>query len=126
MTWSTGSIAARAYELIDSVPTAISGTVMQDMAEIAIRDVENHTGKTIGTTGIADEYQSVLTYLTASMTTMRMFGIGADMDYKLGRFDVKKGSRENPNAGQAAFFLSMAQKSLGNLGRKMNMGKALG
>lgn len=126
MSWNTGSIAEYASYLIDAVPSTISGTVMQKMAELSVRQVENFTGQSIGLTGIDSKYHSMLANITAGYTAARMAGVGADFSYQLGEFRVDKGASTNPLISQSASFFSMANSDLKSLGQRTSFKKALG
>lgn len=123
---NTGSIAERAYNRIDSVPAAISGTVMQNYAEEATRLIENYTGTTIGTTSIGTSHQNILINLCSAYTLSRMIGIGVDFNYSLGDFSVNKGGKESPESKQVETWLNLATMELKLLGRKISFYKSNG
>lgn len=126
MTWNLGSVSDAAWNLIDDVPSAVSGAVMLKMAEIAVNRVENWTRKSVGLTGIDDKYQGVLTYYTAGLTANRMAAIGADSSFKLGEFSEDKGKGANVLQEQATGFFRIADDELKMIGRKVVFFKALG
>ncbi len=112
-----GSIADFAYNRIDGVTTAISGTVMQQFATQAVYSVENWTGASITTTAIDQKYVPLLTELTVAMTLARMHGIGVDFNWALGEFSVQKGTGASTEALQVDLALKNAERELQSLGR---------
>lgn len=89
---NVGSIADFAWNRIDGVPSAISGTAMVQYATTAIYNVENYVGLSIGTTAIDQSYVPLLVEFTVMMTLSRMHGIGVDYNWTLGEFSVQKGT----------------------------------
>jgi hypothetical protein len=53
---STGSIADQIYNSLAGLPTALSGTPLVQIAELALAHVSNYTGDTISSTGITATY----------------------------------------------------------------------
>ena len=123
--YNLGSVAESAYYLLNDVPSTISGTVMQSFADINRMQLQNWTGATIGTTGIGENYFSILVKMTASMTLLRMSGQGADYSFNVGEFSVTKGN-DNPNVQQANFYWDAAMQELKLLGKKMSVYKSNG
>jgi len=125
--WSTGSVATYCFDRIDDIPSSISGTPMERIAETIINDLENYTGETIGTTAIPNKYHNILVNLTCAYTLGRMAGIGVDFNFSLGEFSV------NPAAGTGRtefqhiqFFTQQANASLRTVGKNLLFGKAFG
>ena len=117
MTWNTGSVAAYAYNKIQGVPVAVSGTIMQQYAEMAVRAVENWTVETIGLTGISAKYHPILVDMTALSTLSYMTGIGVDNSYKLGDLSVNKGTGNQAEIGQMKVLADSIQNQRISLGR---------
>ena len=114
---NTGSIADFAWNRIDGVPSAISGTVMQQYAEESVYQIENHTNKTVGTTSIDQKYVPFLVEATVVKTLARMHGIGVDYDWKLGNFSVTRGKDSSSESLQIQAALQMMTKEYNSLGR---------
>ena len=123
--FKSGSIAERAWGMIDNVPTTISGTVMQNYVEQAAIDVQNYTGETVSLTSVPIKYQNILINLTAAYTLMRISSVGTDKNWKLGDFSIDA-PRDNPAIIQAENHLKMAEEGLKRIGRRMPFYKALG
>lgn len=115
---NTGSIADFAYNRVDGVPAAISGTVMQQFAEQNVYQLENHTGQSISTSSIDQKYVPFLTDMTVAMTLSRMHGIGVDFNWTLGDFKVSKGQSQSNEALQVDVALKNASMALRNLPKK--------
>lgn len=124
--WSLGSVSTRALQMLEDVPSSISGTVMTDFAEQARIFTQNYTGQTIGSNTIPEKFQNVITNLTAAFTATRMDAIGADFSYSLGEFRVDKSSKETPTGKQAQFFFDMANMELKTIGKRIGFSKTLG
>jgi lipocalin len=122
---NAGSVADRAWKRLEDVPVAISGEVMEGFVEEIAMDLQNYTGDTIAITNIPEKFQNIFVNLTAAYTVMRMHGLGADFDWSLGEFNVKKGGTASAT-DQAKFFLGQAQSGMKNLGRGISYYKALG
>lgn len=111
---NTGSISTFAYNRIDGVPTAISGTVMTQYAEQAVYQLENWTSLSIGTTSIDQSYVPFLVEMTVAMTLGRMHGVGIDFNWSLGEFNVSKGSASSTETLQIDLALKTAERELSN------------
>ena len=117
--FNTGSASTFAYNRVDSVPSAISGTVMTQFAEQSVYQLENWTGDSIGTTAFDQKYLPFLVEMTVAMTLSRMHGIGVDFNWQLGEFSVNKGQASNVESLQLQVALDNAKRELVSLGRKV-------
>lgn len=115
--FNTGSISTFAYNRVDGVPSAISGTVMAQYAELSVYQLENWTGDSIGTTAIDQKYVPFLTEMTVAMTLGRMHGVGIDFNWSLGEFNVSKGSSSSTEVLQIDLALKNAERELSNLSK---------
>ena len=115
---NTGSIADFAYNRVDGVPAAISGTVMRQYAEANVYQLENWTGDSIGTTAIDQKYVPFLIEMTVAQTVARMNGIGMNNNWSLGDFSVNKGEGSSTAGLQVQTALDNAKLALRALGRK--------
>lgn len=57
---SIGSISEHLYSIFPDLPSSFSGLVLLQIADMARSHVENYTGASIGSNGIADKYQSAI------------------------------------------------------------------
>ena len=124
--WSLGSVAATVMDLVEGVPTAISGVRLLEISDRQRQKVQEYTGTTIGSNAIGIKYQEAILQLSIAKTATDMQSFGADAsEVKLGDFTVKKGADSNlqvvaMNAGRSA------QDELKCLGRRVDFFKANG
>ena len=112
---TTGSIAATALLLIDSVPDAVSGA-MATYAEMSRNKINAILGTSLGVSGISPSYQTPMIDLTASFALGRMASIGVDYNWKLGEFAVSKGASTSLEYQQIKFLIddfNMCMKGIG-------------
>ena len=121
-----GSIADRAFFRISEVPTAISGTVMQNYAEESIRFVNNYAQQSLGTTGIGERWQNILINLTEAYTRARMDDAGADFNWTLGEFSVNKNGVSSSHSKRAEQLFNNAVSELKSIGGRAILSKANG
>ena len=124
--WNLGSVAATVLDLIDDIPTNVSGTRMLEMADRQRTFVEQYTGQSVGSVGIDIKFQNVLVYLTAADVAKTMTILGTDATkMQLGDFEVEKGQGSNTDE-MSKRFKNEANEELKILGRKRRFGKAFG
>jgi len=124
--WNLGSVTSSVMDLVEGIPTAISGTRLLEIADRQRQKVEEYTGVTIGSTSIGIKYQEAILQLTIAKTAKDMQSFGADAsEIKLGEFTVKKGSDSNLQAIVRNSSIA-ANEELKCLGRKINFFKANG
>lgn len=126
MTSNVGSIAHQAWQTLSDVPSSISGQVMQDIAQQSVFFTNNYLKTSIGSTGIADTYFSILVNLTKAWTLSRMANVGAQFNWHLGEFSVNKGGSNNTEQVQVQQFFDMAMMELKFIGRPIRIQKANG
>ena len=123
--WNVGSVGSVVLNLIDDIPTSISG-LLPVLVEQEIAYAESYTGQTIGTTAIAAQYQPAITSLTASAVLKALEIQGADVsNISLGEFSIGKGKGSPAESMSEAYRLD-GEKKLNELGRSINFYKALG
>lgn len=121
--WSLGSVTDAVQNLIDDIPTALSGTRMLEMADRQRQFVEDYTGVVIGSNGIGIKYQDVVFKLTAAESLKLMNTIGADATgYSIGPLNVEKGGESNLLVS-AQRLKDDAMEQLKYLGRALNFKK---
>lgn len=115
---SGAQISALALNLIDSVPSAISGTVMAEFADQSRLLINNILRVSIGSNAFSDAYQNLAVNLTAFKTLSRMTGVGANYNWTLGQFSVNKGASSNTDELQAKMLLDQVNMEI--LGLQQN------
>lgn len=94
--WSLGSFADEMYVLTPDIPTGLSGTPMQRMADRTRINVERWTGYTIGNSEIDEKYQPAILVGAQLELLANMQLVGADANnLKLGDWSMSKGSSSN-------------------------------
>lgn len=94
--WNLGSVAAEVLILVPDVPSTLSGTPTERIADRKRVYVQNYTGASISSSLIPALYQEPILLLTASEVTKYMDLQGGDYsEIKLGDFTEKKGSDSN-------------------------------
>lgn len=122
-TWNAGSIGSVALNIIDNVPTAISGTIPV-FVESAVEKIKNYNGDSITTTGFDAKYMpTILNFVLADMAqAMAIQGTDAS-NVRLGDFSVSKG-KESSISSEAQAYLVKANQALDELGRDVTVAKA--
>lgn len=121
-----GSISAEVLNLVENIPTSISGGTLNNIAERAVSYVEQYTGATIGSTSIALKYQGPIINFTAAETLEYMNLIGADVSsYSVGPVSVSRGGESNL-IKSAEKFREMGERQLVELGHNIPFTKVFG
>jgi len=125
VTYNLGSVGSVVLILVPETPTAISGTPLLGIADRERLFMEDYTGQSIGSTGIAEKFQPALIDLTQA----EVYGIleaesAADDTLRLADFSVKS-ARSSKNS-QSTIYHEMGIQKLNNLGRKVRFFKANG
>lgn len=124
--WNLGSVAASVLDLVENVPTNISGTRLLEIADRQRQRVEEHTGTAIGSNAIGIRYQEAILQLSIAKTVKDMMSLGADASkIKLGDFEVSKGSSSNLDVIYKNSMES-AKDELNSLGTKVSFFKSNG
>lgn len=122
---NSGSIATRIQNLIDNIPTAVSGEII-NLVEQEIQFAAEYTGKSIDTTNIPIQFQPAILDLSMSSVATVMAAQGADVsNIHLGPLSVAKGSSSNLQV----VFMNMRERGLQKLreiGRNSRFFKAFG
>ncbi len=118
-------IGSIVLNMVESVPTYISGATLWNMADNEIYFAEQVTGDTIGTS-ISEKYQPGIISLTTASVLRMMEMRGADVSsMKIGDFSIKKGA----GGATVTTAVSMRQdgiQKLEALGERTSYYKALG
>lgn len=117
--WSLGSASDELFNLIPNIPTAISGNTLLGLIDRARFRIEDYTGQTVGSTGIAEKYQPALLNLSAANLLKFMHLQGGDMS-----IDNIRVGRSNLDSAQ--MFEDEGIKELQRLGMKTTIYKAFG
>ena len=124
--WSLGSVSASVLDLLENVPTAISGTRLLEMADRQRQFCEDFTGQSIGSNSIGIKFQSAILNLTMSETLQLMNTIGIDASsISLGDFSESKGGETNLIA-TAKKLEERGLAQLQNIGTRIKVYKAFG
>ena len=88
--WSLGSVSTEVLTLVDSVPSSLSGLPIEKIAERKVSYIENYTGDTIGSTGIALKYQNpILSFTVADVLDLMGLTGGDFSSISLSDFSIK-------------------------------------
>ncbi len=117
-TWNLGSPGSAVFQIVDGIPNSISGALL-GISERKLSFIEERTGQSIGSTGVALKWQDIWTNLVIADTlrAMQLQGVDAS-EVKLGDFTVKHGTGGNlDTAGQK--YRDAAMQDLKALGTKL-------
>lgn len=117
-----GSICNRVYNLVDNIPTAISGE-LPNITQDQITYINQYTGLVINGSDISERFQPALVALTAGATQRYVEGQGSDKTFNLGDFSVTRNTF-NDNASNA--FTADGMEKLRRLGRSFGVRKTFG
>lgn len=124
--WNLGSVAAEVLTLVPEVPSTISGAPLERIADRQRYFMEKYTGQSIGSTGIAEQYQSPLLHLTISETLELMELTGFDAaSFTIEEFSVTKGPNSNLITVSNKF-RERAMDELQKIGKSCNFYQAIG
>jgi len=123
---SNTQVGSIVLNMIENVPSTISGATLWNMVDNEVYYAENFTGDTIGTSAIGQEYQPAIISLTAAAVLRMMEMVGADVSsMKLGDFSINKGSNSSTSSS-ADKLREDGIRKLEILGEKSNFYKAFG
>ncbi len=113
-TLSNAEIGSVVYNLIDNIPTGISGT-LPFLVNQSVYTIENYTGDNVPVSAIVDMYQPATINLTISQVLgqMEAQGLGTK-SVKIGELAIEKGMQE----GTSNSFKSLAYTQLADLGHQ--------
>ena len=77
--WNLGSVSTALLNLVPNIPSSISGVQLDDVAERQRLFIEDYTGLTVGSVGIAPRFQPALLNLSAAETLRFVHLHGGDM-----------------------------------------------
>ena len=118
-------IGSVVLNMIEDVPTTISGATLWNIVDNERFNAQNQTGDTISS-DIPEKYQPAIISLTAAAVVRQMELTGADVsNIKLGDFSVGKGGESN-TAITADALRQDGLLKLENLGYVFTYAKALG
>ena len=126
MVFNLGSVAHWSWIGLNDVPSAISGTVMQDIALQSVFFTNNFLKTSISGNSISDAYFNPIVNLTKAWTLARMANVGAQYSWHLGEFSVDKGASSNVEAVQVKTFFDAAIMELQQIGKPLRFAKANG
>lgn len=124
--WSLGSVTDELHNLIDNIPTAISGGTLLDLVDRNRLFIESYTNLDLGSTAIAEKFQGPLIDLSMSELLSIMNTVGADVSsIRIGDFSESKGGQSNVLVTSQDFRMRAVSK-LNSIGTKIRFYKALG
>ena len=124
--WNLGSCATEVLTLVDNVPSSISGTPIERIADRKRANMEEYTGASIGSTGIGLKYQSPLLAFTVADVLELMSLQGGDFSsISLSDFSINKGQGSNLNT-MANNWRDKGEREMKELGHRIKFYKALG
>jgi len=124
--WSLGSIADEIFNLVDDIPSSISGTTLLNLIDQRRIFVEKYLDVTIGSNAITDIYKGPISELSRAKLLVAIETQGTDAsDIKLGEFNIKKGS-DSASLSSAKAIQENAMQDLKILKGKAGFFKALG
>lgn len=122
--WNLGSVTDAVYARVDSIPTSISGAQLINIADQMRVKMENFTGLTVGSVGISERFQGVLTSLTAAKTQQLIDIQGADKGFRLGDLTIDQSST---SSGRGDAMWEAAEKDMKQeIGRAFRVYRAYG
>ena len=126
MAWSLGSFATEVQTLVEDVPTYLSGTPIERIAERNIQFVAESTGNTIASSAVELKYQPSVLHLTVADVLDLMDLQGSDTaSFHLGDLTVNKGGSSNL-ASTSKKFREMGMKELERIRKPIKFYKAFG
>ena len=112
-------MATEAQTLIENLPVSLSGAPVERIAHRQVQFAEEYTGKTIGSTGIALQFQPALVDLTIADVLNYMQLTGGDFsNIRLGDFSISKGAQGNLQTA-SDFFKKQGMIKLQEIGRSV-------
>jgi hypothetical protein len=117
-TYSTSELGSIIYNLIENIPTGISGLLVNGfLPEQSLQEVENYTGDDISTIAVPEKYQPSIINLSISqvLSQMEAQGLGTK-SVKIGELSITKGMHE----GTSQSFKQLAYSQLNDLPKKIN------
>ena len=114
--YNLGSVQNRIFNLVDNIPTAMSGTELNALIYDQVIYMEQYTGLNIGSVNIAERFQPALVMLSAGATQQFIEGQGADQSFSLGDLSV---SKVNFNDSASNSYTQNGMEKLKRIGRQM-------
>lgn len=116
-----GSISNHLYTIFPDLPNGFSGLVLLEIADMARQHVANYTGKTIGSNGIGDSFQSaILDFAKADVIDLINAQQGGE-EVKLGDLSFKDTGEEI----SAQQYRMLGEMKLSALGKDYKVVQAL-
>lgn len=116
-TLTNAEIGSVVYNLIEGVPTSISGATLAFLVNQAVNSANNFTGDNISYSSIPDSYQPAVIHLTMSnvLKLMEAQGMGTK-SVSIGELSISKGMKE----GTSSDFESLGYNELNELGHHLS------
>lgn len=118
-------MASQVLNLVPSVPTALSGLPLIEIADRKRQFVQEYTGNSIGSNSIGIRYQDVILNFTAAEIAGLMHIQGAQVgNMKLGDFEIEVGADSNLSV-MSGKFKDQAMEQMRQLGRRVTYKKVI-
>lgn len=127
-TWSTGSVAEHITALVGTknIPTAVSGTVLNDLISQRINHIEQYTGQNIDDNSIAEKFQPAIINLSMAKLLLSIeSNQGGINSARLGPLSVGE-IGEGGNLPTAQMYETNGRLDLRELGRKSRFKRSIG
>ena len=114
-TLTDAEIGSMVYNLIESIPTNLSGTTLVFLVDQSVYTANNYTGNNISVNAIPEAYQPAIVNLTISQVLgqMEAQGLGT-RSVQIGELSLTKGMQE----GTSNSYKQLAYNQLNDLGHK--------
>ena len=117
--YSLGSVANVIQNTIPNVPASVSGAQLLDVVDRQRLFIEERSGLTVGSTGIAERFQPCLLNLSLAEVLPMIHLIGGDTN--IGEVRVGMSALQT-----AQYYRELGMKQLNEFGKKIQFYKALG
>ena len=118
--WNLGSVTQEVHNLIDNIPTSISGTSLTGMADRSRDYAGRFIGVEIGSDSIDLKYQDIILNGTIARLVKPLALQGGDASkIKLGDFTIDKTNSSSIDAA-AAYYNELVDDDLNLIGRKVS------
>ena len=118
---SIGSISQFLFDSFPGLPSATSGLILLQIADMARQHVENYTGVTIGSNSIADRFQSAILDFAKSDVILFINAQPGGEEIKLADLSIS----EIGEALSAEQYRMLAESKLKMLGRNIQFRQSL-
>lgn len=116
------TLAMQVHDIVEDVPTSISGNSLLHAIDRSRITVEQYTGLSVGSPMIPDRFKSAVLNLTCATVCRAKALVGSDKAIRVGDFSVGGGTGD-ASSQQAIFFDQEAKMALQTIGRGARYGR---